>query len=262
MKPRSLILLLLLIALAAGCAAPRSDTITQVATIDALLAGVYDGHMTLAELRRHGDFGLGTFDRLDGEMILLDGEFYQVRADGRVYLPAPSTRTPFAAVTEFTADRWAAIDQPLDMAGLEEMIRGIAPGKNSFCAFRLRGEFSRVRTRSVPAQEKPYPPLTEVTADQPVFDLENTEGTLIGFLSPDFVRGVNVPGFHMHFLADDLSGGGHVLGFDLRKGVLEADTVHEALLILLPEKSADFASADLSLDRSGELEKVEKEKPR
>ncbi len=259
MNKRTAILLPLLIALAA-CAAPRSDTVTQVATIDALLAGVYDGHLTLAELRGHGDFGLGTFDQLDGEMILLDGEFYQVRADGRVYLPPPSTRTPFAAVTEFTADRRVEIDEPADMAGLEEMIREIAPGENSFCAFRLRGKFSRMKTRSVPAQEKPYPPLAEVTANQPVFEMANVEGTLIGFLSPGFVRGINVPGFHMHFLADDLSGGGHVLAFELAEGVLEADTVHDALLILLPAKSAGFASADLSLDRAEELERIEKEK--
>ncbi len=259
MKPRSPILLFLLIALAAGCAAPRSDTVTQVATIDALLAGVYDGHLTLAELRKHGDFGIGTFDRLDGEMILLDGIFYQVRADGRVYLPPLSVTTPFAAVIEFTADRREDIDRSLDMAGLEEMIRGIAPGDNNFCAFRLRGKFHRMKTRSVPAQEQPYPPLAEVTANQPVFDRENVEGTLIGFLSPDFVRGVNVPGFHMHFLADDLSGGGHVLACELSEGVLEADTVHDSLLILLPVKSEDFAAADLSLDRSEELDRVEKE---
>lgn len=259
MKLRSPLLLFLLIALAAGCAAPRSDTVTQVATIDALLAGVYDGHLTLAELREHGDFGIGTFDRLDGEMILLDGVFYQVKADGRVYLPPLSVTTPFAAVTWFTADRRETIEQPLDMAGLEERIREITPGENLFCAFRLRGKFSRLRTRSVPAQEKPYPPLAEVTANQPVFDLENVTGTLIGFLSPGFVRGINVPGFHMHFVTDDLSGGGHVLAFELTEGILEADTVHDALLIRLPTASEAFAGADLSPDRSEELERVEKE---
>lgn len=249
----------LLLALAAGCASPRSDTVTQVATIDALLAGVYDGHMTLAELRGYGDFGLGTFEGLDGEMILLDGIFYQVKADGRVYLPPLSARTPFAAVTEFSPDYREEVTGPLTMAGLEEMIRRIVPAQNRFCAFLLRGGFARVRTRSVPAQVKPYPPLAEVTASQPVFNLADVPGTLIGFLSPDFVRGVNIPGFHMHFLADDLSGGGHVLAFELAEGVLEVDTVHDALEIRLPHDSAAFANADLSRDRVEELERVEKE---
>lgn len=255
---RQAVILCLLPALLAACAAPRSDTVTQVATIDALLAGVYDGHLTLAELRRSGDFGIGTFEALDGEMILLDGTFYQVRADGRVYLPPLSTLTPFAAVIEFFPDYREEIAGTLTMEELEEKIRKIIPEKNLFGAFRIRGKFARVKTRSVPAQEKPYPPLAEVTAHQPVFELENLRGTLIGFLSPDFVRGVNVPGFHMHFIADDLSGGGHVLGFELSRGELEVDTVHDALKIFLPVRSEAFAAADLSLDRGEELEKVEK----
>lgn len=258
MKIRNAIRLLSLILLAAACAAPRSDSITQVATIDALLDGVYDGHMTLAELHQYGDFGIGTFEELDGEMILLDGVFYQVKADGRVYLPPLSTRTPFATVTGFTADYREKIAGPLTMAELEEKVPGLPAGRNLFCFFRLTGEFARVRTRSVPAQEEPYPPLAEVTASQPVFELKDLRGTLIGFLSPDFVRGVNVPGFHMHFLADDLSGGGHVLDFELAAGELEADTVHNWLKIYLPADSEAFAEADLSRDRSGELEKVEK----
>ncbi|MFH1037809.1 MAG: acetolactate decarboxylase [PVC group bacterium] len=130
--------------------------------------------------------------------------------------------------------------------------------ENRFCAFILRGDFSRVRTRSVPAQEKPYPPLAQVTEHQPVFDLSPVRGTLIGFRSPAFVKGVNIPGFHLHFLADDLSGGGHVLDFELTEGVLEADTIHEWLRICLPAGNSSFDRADLARDRAGELQKVEK----
>ncbi len=260
MKPRSSILLPLLIALAAGCAAPPSDTITQVATIDALLAGVYDGHLSLAELAEYGDFGIGTFQDLDGEMVLLDGIFYQVRSDGRVYRPELSVATPFATVIEFSPDYQEELTGPLTMAGLEEKIRKVIPTRNLFGAFQVRGGFSRMKTRSVPAQKKPFPPLAGVTANQPVFELGEARGTLIGFYSPDFVRGVNVPGFHMHFLADNLSGGGHVLDFELAEGLLEVDTVHDALKILLPVKSAGFATADLTLNREEELEQVDKER--
>jgi len=234
--------------------------ITQVATIDALLAGVYDGHMSLATLKQYGDFGIGTFEGLDGEMILLDGVFYKVRADGKVYLPDLTEKTPFASVTGFEPDIEAAIEKPLDMQAFVELVDGLFPRQNSFCAILVRGDFTRMRTRSVPMQQKPYPPLAEVTKNQPVFDFENISGVLVGFRSPDFVKGVNVPGYHIHFLADDLSGGGHVLNFELKKGLLKMDTDHGWLNIHLPAQSEAFAESDLSSDRSHELESVEKER--
>src|SRR5207249_10961718 len=85
--------------LSAGCA--RRDTLVQYSTINALLTGVYDGDMTFGELRRHGDFGLGTFNALDGEMIALDGRYYQITADGAVKPVRDDVRTPFAVVTHF-----------------------------------------------------------------------------------------------------------------------------------------------------------------
>ena len=240
-----------------GCRTHPLNGITQVATIDALLTGVYDGHMSLETLRRYGDFGIGTFEALDGEMVLLDGAFYKVRADGKVYQPALSERTPFACVTTFVPDLRETIRAPTDMKTLEARIDALVPQTNRFCAFIVRGTFRHVRTRSVPAQSKPYPPLVEVTRNQPVFALSEVRGALIGFRSPSFVKGVNVPGYHMHFLADDLAGGGHVLEFELTQGVLEADTVHEWLRICLPTESASFGAANLAVDRSAELRSVE-----
>jgi len=242
-----------------GCRAAPSNGITQVATIDALLAGVYDGHMSLATLSQYGDFGIGTFEGLDGEMILLDGTFYKVRADGKVYRPPLSERTPFACVTSFLPDCRETISTPIDMKALESRIDALAPQPNRFCAFIVRGHFRHVRARSVPAQKKPYPPLAEVTKHQPVFRLSNVSGALVGFRSPEFVKGVNVPGFHLHFLADDLSGGGHVLDFELRRGILEADTIHDWLNVYLPVESVSFGAADLAKDRSEEIRRVEKD---
>ncbi len=238
-----------------GCA--TTNGITQVATIDALLAGVYDGHMSLEVLRGYGDFGIGTFEALDGEMILLDGTFYKVRADGKVYRPALSESTPFACVTTFVSDIRETVKGPTDMTALEARINALVLQPNHFCAFIARGDFNRVRARSVPSQKKPYPPLAEVTKNQPVFTFSNIRGTVIGFRSPDFVKGVNVPGYHMHFLADDLSGGGHLLDFEMTGGILEADTVHDWLNIYLPG-SESFGSVDLMKDRSSELKAVEK----
>lgn len=240
-----------------GCNMPSSNGITQVATIDALLAGVYDGHMSLQTLRSYGDFGLGTFEALDGEMILLDGTFYKVRADGKVYRPALSEQTPFASVTKFVSDYTETIQGPMDMPALEAKIDALVP-PNRFYAFIVRGEFRNIQTRSVPAQSEPYPPLAEVTKNQSVFTLSQVRGTLLGFRLPAFVQGVNVPGYHIHFLTDDFASGGHVLSFEMTAGTLEADTVHDWLHIYFPTASDSFGAADLTQDRTKELENVEK----
>ncbi len=242
-----------------GCNSQNGNGITQVATIDALLTGVYDGHMSLETLRSYGDFGIGTFEGLDGEMILLNGTFYKVRSDGKVYLPPLSERTPFASVTKFVPDHKKSLLEPIDMKELEAAIDNLAPEQNRFVAFIVHGAFRHVKTRNVPAQKKPYPPLSEVAKTQPVFTLSNVRGTLIGFRSPAFVQGINVPGYHIHFLADDLSGGGHVLELEMSWGVLEADTVHQWLHLYLPSGSASFDAADLTRDRSSELNAVEKQ---
>ncbi len=252
-------LLLALLTLLTGCARPSGEGITQVATIDALLAGVYDGHMRLDTLRGYGDFGIGTYEGLDGEMVLLDGSYYQIRADGRVYQPAPDVQTPFASVTRFETDHREELAGPMDMRSLEARINTLLPQHNRFCAFKIRGAFRHVRTRSVPAQSKPYPPLVEVTKQQPVFNLSQVRGVLVGFRSPEFVKGVNVPGFHMHFLTDDRTAGGHVLELELLQGTLEMDTEHAWLHIYLPTASGSFTAADLTRDRGQELQAVEKE---
>ena len=172
---------LLLVLLVAGCALPSTNGVTQVSTIDALLAGVYDGHMPLQALRQYGNFGLGTFEHLDGEMLLIDGTFYKVKFDGSVQVPPGTEGTPFAAVTYFVPDQTTAVQTPVDMAGLEAQIDQILAQPNRIGAFRVQGSFRRMVTRSVPAQTKPYPPLAEVTKLQAVFNFENVEGTLIGY---------------------------------------------------------------------------------
>ncbi len=122
----------------AGCTMPSTNGITQVATIDALLAGVYDGHMSLQALRRFGDFGLGTYESLDGEMLLLDGTFYKVKYDGTVEQPPLSEQTPFAAVTNFVATYEEVIQNPVDMLGLEAKIDEIVPQQNLRRFYRAR----------------------------------------------------------------------------------------------------------------------------
>ena len=243
---------------AAGCAGPARNTVYQISTIDALLAGTYDGDRTLAELRRHGDFGIGTYDNLDGEMVLLDGEFSQVKADGKVYAPDLRGETPFAAVCTFRPEKTFAVPLDADMAGVEALIDREAPNQNLFCAIRIEGFFKAMRTRSVPPQQRPFPPLKEVAATQPTFDLKYVEGTVLGFRCPPYAAGVNVPGYHLHFLSQDRSRGGHVLAFEMVTGTAQVDML-DRLVMQLPA-TEDFATVNLAQDRQQELKSVEKER--
>jgi acetolactate decarboxylase len=183
----------------------------QASTIGALLDGAYEGDLRFDELAEHGDLGLGTLNGLDGEMIAIDGRFYRADVDGDVSEVEPSARTPFAVVTRFAPTVDARIEGPLDHVGLLARLDELAVAGASSCAIRLDGRFELVRARSVPRQEPPYRPLTEVVAAQHVFELVDVEGTMLGFRFPDYVEGIEVSGYHLHFVAEDRSRGGHVL---------------------------------------------------
>lgn len=245
----------LLALLLTGCAGVPKDTLTQVSTIDALLAGAYDGQLTLGDLKKRGDLGIGTFDQLEGEMIVIDGTVYQAKVDGTLCERPDHATTPFAAVTHFEADQTEALSEALSLDALKKAIDHQAPNPNLFVAIRVDGTFSNIRFRSVPKQQKPYPPLAEVAKEQTVFERSAIEGTVLGFRSPSFVKGIGVPGYHLHFVARDRSTGGHVLGLKLQHATLRLDTCNQFHLLLTDRP--DFGDLDLSQDRSHELKKVE-----
>jgi acetolactate decarboxylase len=205
----------------------------QASTIGALLDGGFEGDLSFAELAEHGDLGLGTLNHLDGEMIALDGEFFRADVDGRIHRVGPEERTPFAVVTRFepTVDeRLPAAERSHD--GLLACLDELATEGASSCALRLDGRFALVRARSVPRQTPPYRPLTEVVADQHVFELADVEGTMLGFRFPSYVEGIEVGGYHLHFISADRSRGGHVLescSGELRVQIDPSDDLHVEL---------------------------------
>jgi acetolactate decarboxylase len=234
-----------------------SDTLTQVSTIDALLQGVYDGVMTFETLRTHGDFGIGTLAALDGEMLAFDGRFFQVSADGVARQVSDDAQTPFAAVTFFNRDLEYTLPEGLDLAGVESFLDSRLDTLNTFYGIRIDGAFASMVTRSVPAQKKPYPPLTEVTAKQNIFDFTDVSGTVVGFRCPAYVAGVNVPGYHLHFLTEDGRAGGHVLSLTISKADASVDVTRD-FLMLLPDADSDFYDIDLTPDNEDALEQAEK----
>jgi len=228
----------------------------QTSTIDALLSGNYDGDVSFAELQAGGDFGLGTFDALDGEMVALDGNFYQVKADGRAYEVDGRLKTPFAVVTFFEPDLRQSLAGPMGYADLCTYLDRLVGDANVCHAVRVDGLFHYVKTRSVPRQRKPYPPLVEVVKHQPTFELRDIRGSLVGFRFPDYAQGLNVPGYHFHFVTEDRRAGGHLLECRMAHGELYVD--HEVDLRLELPAGIEAAEPDTSPDKSDALNRVEK----
>lgn len=249
--PAILIILLLM----SGCA-PPGDGVIQYSTIDALLAGSYDGFVELEDLDRVGNLGIGTFDRLDGEMILLDNEFWQARADGKVIRMDGKATTPFASVCEFRPDITRVLHPESSLADLTGTLDGICENINGIYAVKIQGDFSYVKTRSVPSQQKPYPPLTEVTKNQPEFECRDSSGTIVGFRLPSYIKSLNVPGWHLHYLANDRSFGGHILQLRLKKATCQVDSLNR-LTLELEKTGRGMAGLDLEIDRSDDLKQVE-----
>jgi acetolactate decarboxylase len=230
-------------AVAAGNA---PHTVFQTSTMAALLAGVYDGDVTIAELLTHGNFGLGTFNALDGEMVILDGICHHLRADGTAERASDSELTPFAVVTRFRPQVTFAVDAPTTRSELTELIAARVDSTNLIHALRVSGHFTEVRSRTVARQRQPYPPLTEATKGQTESAWTDVDGTMAGFLTPDYEQGISVAGYHLHFLAADHARGGHSLDFTLQNGTVAIDTEND-LHLSLPRSGA-FLTATLSGD--------------
>jgi acetolactate decarboxylase len=232
-----------------------TDTVTQVSILDALLASRFDGCLPCGELLKHGDLGIGTFDRMDGEMIVVDGSIYQVKADGKVHTPDPENRTPFATVCRFLPDETWTLTGPVDLEAMEKVIDQKASNLNVFCAIRVEGSFSYMHTHALRMQSKPYPPTAEVVRACAQFEMKDVSGTIVGFRAPPYLRGINDPGYHLHFLTDDKTQGGHVREFVMNRGTCAIDICSNHVVIL-PENGAALAGVDLSRDLVKEFEEA------
>lgn len=222
----------------------------QVSTSGALIEGLYQGAMTVGDLRRHGDTGLGTFEELDGEMILVDGHCYQARGDRSVTEVADSTLTPFATVVAFSPDETVSLRGIASFDDLTSRLDGLRSSDNDFFAWRITGNFDELRMRAA-CRHASGTPLAEAVADQAVFEFYDTPATIVGFWSPSFSQAIAIPGYHLHAISDDRTRAGHV--FDLRAGEVVTQ-VHRVsdLHVALPETEAflqaDLASAHADMD--------------
>jgi acetolactate decarboxylase len=233
------------VVLTAGAPAARAGEAYQVATISSLVAGGYDGDTTVGELLRHGGFGLGTFNGVDGEMMVLDGQVYRGTSDSRAHLVSRSERTPFAVVVDFRPQGSMPVAAGQSLEQLQAALDALPDSASRVLAVRIDGQFQSIQVRSEPKQTPPYRPLAEVIKEQQVVHtLTDVDGTLIGFRFPATASSVNVAGWHFHFLSADKAHGGHVITLTTAAGRAQFEEISD-LRIHFPEQApALSASAD------------------
>jgi acetolactate decarboxylase len=229
-------------------------TLYQVSTATALVEGIYRGAVRVGVLREHGDLGLGTFENIDGEMVIVDGHFFQVRCDGSVREVDDAVLSPFAVITRFAPEPAVTLEQCPDIGHLNARFDGLRHSDNVFFALRVDGQFDYVHTRAMCWTDEGVP-LVQAAAVQPEFEFRDIKGTLVGFWTPEYAKTFNVPGYHLHFVSDDRTRGGHLLqcrGSNLRLQIQQEGDYH----IALPETES-FLRADLRRDPAADLAQAE-----
>ncbi|MCF0229836.1 MAG: acetolactate decarboxylase [Parasporobacterium sp.] len=214
----------------------NKDLIFQLSTIQGLAAGDCAGTMTVSELMTHGDTGLGTFNDANGEMTVLDGVCFQALGDGRNVIADADETVPFASVMFFDCDKKESYSgKSFDefKASTMELINEM--GCNSFYVGRLEGSFTWMKVRSEIKQNKPYKRLDKFLSEsQRVFEYSDVNGWLVCMYVPEYASGINVTGWHCHFISQDKTLGGHVLDFHMTEGNLELDK-KDSIMMKLPD---------------------------
>lgn len=234
----------------------HTPKVFQYSLISSLLTGVYDGVARFDWLKTKGDFGIGTFNGIDGEMLALDGVFYQVTSDGKAHVVPDSQLAPYATLAFFKPDTKRNLTSTLTYEQFSAATENTFPSKNIPYAIRIDGMFKTIRTRSIDKQKPPYQPLAAVAKTQSIFDLKDVKGTMVGFWFPAYTSGIGVPGFHFHFITEDKKQGGHVLDFEMSSGTLQQQTLPGMELVLPTDKI--FLEADLTTVGKTDLHSVEK----
>lgn len=225
------------------------------APLSALVEGIYRADTTIGLLRQKGNLGIGTFNDLDGELVLLDDAVYCLRPQGDAERMADSVRTPFALCTHFEGDTEETFTAPIAAEAFERTILDLIPSPNLMYSIRIDGHFSHVQARSVPKQSN-YLPLVEVTRVQTLFDFHDVEGTIIGFYTPQFLNGVHLPGLHLHFITADRTRGGHLLKASTTDITLKLQ--HAPAVELGLPMTVDFLTMESTRDVEADLDEAER----
>ena len=234
------------------------ETIYQVSLLQGLTLGDYNGSVSVKELKQKGDTGIGTFEGVNGELIMVDGTVYRAKSDGSIETAPDDETIPFANVTFFDTDEKQDISGVSSIADLKKLLDEKVEklGRNQFYMVRVDGTFKKMHARSELKQEKPYKPLAEaLKTDQREFSWDNIEGTVVALYCPQYMEDLNAAGWHLHFVSKDKKYGGHVLELDVDKAELKIDCT-QGFNMQLPDTEM-FPTLDLTKDQSEDIKKVE-----
>ena len=231
----------------------------QVSTLQALALGYSRAVITVKDLLQEGSTGLGTFEDVNGEMIVMDGHCYRADQNGHVTVVAPETGVPFAAVADLTGEQRFSMKEMPDIESVRtELTRKIEErfGLNSMHVVVIDGFFEKVDARSEAPYRSHHIPLKEILGQtQNAYIYENIPGSLVGVYFPDYMDGINMPGWHLHFLSEDRTKGGHVFDVCIREGEAKVDKITN-IFINLPKEAA-FDTYSLKQDLQEEIKSVE-----
>ncbi|TWR26315.1 acetolactate decarboxylase [Mucilaginibacter pallidiroseus] len=229
----------------------------QYGVANAFIDGLYEGELSVEQLKRKGNFGIGAPNHIDGELTIVDGTAYQSNAKGQTIEAPEALMTPFAFVTNFRKDTNQTLSDIHDLKDLFARIETLLPNPNAIYALRIKGTFSSIRTRAFPpVREKPFKPLAQLLDQQQFFELKGTAGDMIGFYIPGYLSGINIVGLHFHFLSQDRKSGGHVVGVHAKYLTIEIAEIKA--LHLLPQHTEDFKNYKFNGVNSPNLQKIEK----
>lgn len=228
----------------------------QAGTLVAFLQGIYEGDYTFANLAKAGNFGLGTLNGVDGEMIAVDGVFYRIDVNGVASIISPEAQTPFSVVSKFQPVKPFKIANIASMAQLNALLDSHLKTTNIFYMIRIDGELEWVKIRSETCQMRPYRPLAETLPQlQNIFELTHSKGTLVVSRCPNYSAAFTIPGYHYHYIDDKKTTGGHVFDFRIKSAQVMINPLREFSMVLFDTQA--FDQADLEINIQDALKKIE-----
>ena len=234
------------------------EVINQVSLLQGLTLGDYSGSVSISQFKELGDIGIGTFDALNGELIMLDGTVYRAAFDGSIEEVSDEETIPFGNTTFFDEDQTFELNRVDSVYTLKkELDKKVKElGNNRFYMIKIDGTFSKMGVRSELPQSEPYKPLAKVLeTDQAFFDYKDIKGTVVGLYCPDYMSDINAVGWHFHFISEDRSSGGHVL--DLSADTLNVIIYRTDRFSMSVPDTASFNDYDLTVDQSKDIQKIE-----
>ncbi|NML37920.1 acetolactate decarboxylase [Chitinophaga sp. G-6-1-13] len=255
-------ILALLITLSASARQPVKDTthhqLFTAGVASGLIGGLYDGFYPIDSLQTKGDFGLGAPDKIDGELLFLNGKAYQTQYTGKTTEVSHKQQlTPFSMVNFFHADMIFTVQQPMDKAALYHYLDSLLPNMNGMYAIHIRGRFSSLKTRAFPpVHEPPYPSLASMLDKQCFFQFNSCRGDLVGYRLPPYMDNTNIAGYHFHYLSDKKDAGGHIVDV-VTSDVVIAISILDSYTVQIPSSPA-FDHFDFKKNRQEDIKSVER----